>query len=290
MRIVILIFIFSSKLFSQEINYKIYFLEKDIKIGDSIKLVSIINYPKEIELIQPDSSFKFFPFSFVKKENFESKLNERIISDSSLYILRSFEIDSIQAIRLNSFILNGKDCLEISSNYDTVYFKSLVNNTDQKVKKNMSFNEILSIINAYKLSLYSIIFISLILAVYLLFRKKIIAYFRKRKVLKSHALFNKEFEKIKKQFKTNADKNNLEKIILIWKRYIEKLTSIPYSSMTTKEIIDFFDNENLIKSLKYIDEMIYSDKLIEMDKFSFKYLLDYADSKTKELIKKIENE
>ena len=290
MRIIILIFIFSSKLFSQEINYQIYFLEKDIKIGDSIKLVSIINYPKEIELIQPDSSFKFFPFSFVKKENFESKLNERIISDSSLYILRSFEIDSIQSIRLNSFILNGKDCLEISSNYDTVYFKSLVNNTDQKVKKNMSFNEILSIINTYKLLLYSIVFICLILAVYLLFRKKIIAYFRKRKVLKSHALFNKEFEKIKKQFKTNADKNNLEKIILIWKRYIEKLTSIPYSSMTTKEIIDFFDNENLIKSLKYIDEMIYSDKLIEMDKFSFKYLLDYADSKTKELIKKIENE
>ena len=290
MRIVILIFIFSSQLFSQEINYQIYFLEKDIKIGDSIKLVSIINYPKEIELIQPDSSFKFFPFSFVKKENFESKLNERIISDSSLYILRSFEIDSIQAIRLNSFILNGKDCLEISSNYDTVYFKSLVNNTDQKVKKNMSFYEILSIINTYKLLLYSIVFICLILAVYLLFRKKIIAYFRKRKVLKSHALFNKEFEKIKKQFKTNADKNNLEKIILIWKRYIEKLTSIPYSSMTTKEIIDFFDNENLIKSLKYIDEMIYSDKLIEMDKFSFKYLLDYADSKTKELIKKIENE
>ena len=106
MRIVILIFIFSSKLFSQEINYKIYFLENDIKIGDSIKLVSIINYPQEIELIQPDSSFKFFPFSFVKKENFESQLNERIISDSSLYILRSFEIDSIQAIRLNSFILN----------------------------------------------------------------------------------------------------------------------------------------------------------------------------------------
>ena len=290
MRIVILIFIFSSQLFSQEINYQIYFLEKDIKIGDSIKLVSIINYPKEIELIQPDSSFKFFPFSFVKKENFESKLNERIISDSSLYILRSFEIDSIQSIRLNSFILNGKDCLEISSNYDTVYFKSLVNNTDQKVKKNMSFNEILSIINTYKLLLYSIVFICLILAVYLLFRKKIIAYFRKRKVLKSYALFNKEFEKIKKQFKTNADKNNLEKIILIWKRYIEKLTSIPYSSMTTKEIIDFFDNENLIKSLKYIDEMIYSDKLIEMDKFSFKYLLDYADSKTKELIKKIKNE
>lgn len=290
MRIVILIFIFSSQLFSQEINYQIYFLEKDIKIGDSIKLVSIINYPKEIELIQPDSSFKFFPFSFVKKENFESKLNERIISDSSLYILRSFEIDSIQSIRLNSFILNGKDCLEISSNYDTVYFKSLVNNTDQKVKKNMSFYEILSIINTNKLLIYSIVFICLILAVYLLFRKKIIAYFRKRKVLKSHALFNKEFEKIKKQFKTNADKNNLEKIILIWKRYIEKLTSIPYSSMTTKEIIDFFDNENLIKSLKYIDEMIYSDKLIEMDKFSFKYLLDYADSKTKELIKKIENE
>ena len=60
--------------------------------------------------------------------------------------------------------------------------------------------------------------------------------------------------------------------------------------MTTKEIIDFSDNENLIKSLKYIDEMIYSDKLIEIDKFSFNYLLDYDDSKTKKKKKKIENE
>ena len=71
MRIFILICFLSSKLFSQEINYKIYFLDKEIKIGDSIKLVSVIQYPKEIELIQPDSSYKFFPFTFIKKKNLQ---------------------------------------------------------------------------------------------------------------------------------------------------------------------------------------------------------------------------
>ena len=189
MRIFILICFLSSKLFSQEIDYKIFFLDKDIKIGDSIKLVSLIQYPKEIELIQPDSSYQFFPFTFIKKENFPSKLNHELIFDSTIYFLRSFEIDSTQFIKLNSFILKGKDSLEISSNFDTVYFQSLVKNIDQNIKNNLSYNNILSILNTYRLTLYAITFILSILILYFIFRKKIIIYFRKRRVLKNYNLF-----------------------------------------------------------------------------------------------------
>ena len=290
MRIFILICFLSSKLFSQEINYKIYFLDKEIKIGDSIKLVSVIKYPKEIELIQPDSSYKFFPFTFIKKKNFQSKLNQELIFDSTLYFLRSFEIDSIQFIKLNSFILKENDSLEISSNFDTVYFRSLVENVDQNIKMNLSYNNILSILNTYRLTLYSITFILSIFIFYLIFRKKIIQYIRKRKVLKNHNLFKVEFEKLNKQFKLDSNKKNLEKILLKWKRYMENLSLIPYSSMTSKEIIEFTDDMNLIESLRYLDKIIYSNKLIELEKISFNDLLESAECKTFDLIKKIENE
>ena len=290
MRIFILICFLSSKLFSQEINYKIYFLDKEIKIGDSIKLVSVIKYPKEIELIQPDSSYKFFPFTFIKKKNFQSKLNQELIFDSTLYFLRSFEIDSIQFIKLNSFILKENDSLEISSNFDTVYFRSLVENVDQNIKMNLSYNNILSILNTYRLTLYSITFILSIFVFYLIFRKKIIQYIRKRKVLKNHNLFKVEFEKLNKQFKLDSNKKNLEKILLKWKRYMENLSLIPYSSMTSKEIIEFTDDMNLIESLRYLDKIIYSNKLIELEKISFNDLLESAECKTFDLIKKIENE
>ena len=290
MRIFILICFLSSKLFSQEINYKIYFLDKEITIGDSIKLVSVIQYPKEIELIQPDSSYKFFPFTFIKKKNFQSKLNQELIFDSTLYFLRSFEIDSIQFIKLNSFILKENDSLEISSNFDTVYFRSLVENVDQNIKMNLSYNNILSILNTYRLTLYSITFILSIFIFYLIFRKKIIQYIRKRKVLKNHNLFKVEFEKLNKQFKLDSNKKNLEKILLKWKRYMENLSLIPYSSMTSKEIIEFTDDMNLIESLRYLDKIIYSNKLIELEKISFNDLLESAECKTFDLIKKIENE
>ena len=213
MRIFILILFLSSKLFSQEINYKIYFLDKEIKIGDSIKLVSVIQYPKEIELIQPDSSYQFFPFTFIKKKNFQSKLNQELIFDSTLFFLRSFEIDSIQSIKLNSFILKENDSLEISSNFDTVYFRSLVENVDQNIKMNLSYNSILSILNTYRLTLYSITFILSIFIFYLIFRKKIIQFIRKRKVLKNHNLFKVEFEKLNKQFKLDSNKKKFGKNI-----------------------------------------------------------------------------
>ena len=155
---------------------------------------------------------------------------------------------------------------------------------------NLSYNSILSILNTYRLTLYSITFILSIFIFYLIFRKKIIQFIRKRKVLKNHNLFKAEFEKLNKQFKLDSNKKNLEKILLKWKRYMESLSLIPYSSMTSKEIIEFTDDKNLIESLRYLDKIIYSNKRIELEKIPFNHLLKYANFKTFDLIKKIENE
>ena len=54
---------------------------------------------------------------------------------------------------------------------------------------------------------------------------------------------------------------------------MENLSLITYSSMTSKEIIEFTDDKNLIESLRYLDKIIYSNKLIELEKISFNHLV-----------------
>ena len=291
MRIILILIFISSKLFSQEIKYKTYFLDEKIKIGDSIQLVSVINYPKEIELIQPDSSYNFSPFYFIGKKNFQSRLNKKNkIYDSTVYYLRTFQLDSIQSLNLKSFILNGTDSLIISSNSDSIYFESLVNNINENVKNNFSLNKILSIFNTYKFASFLIFIILIVFTLYFSFRKRIHQYFRKRKLIKNLNDYIKDYESLKNKMDNNKDKKILEKIILNWKRYMEKITTFPYSSSTSTEILNFNDDDKLKELLVEVDHILYSDKEMNLNNLSLKYLIFMAEKNTNNIINKIENE
>ena len=133
-KLILICILFSNNIFSQEIDYNIFFKEESVKIGDSITLISTLKYPKNIEIIQPDSSYKFIPFEFLDKIVFESSSSNNIIFDSTIYILQTFELDSIQSIYLKSYIINTSDSLEILSNTDKIRTISLVNEKNSKTK------------------------------------------------------------------------------------------------------------------------------------------------------------
>ena len=130
-------FLISSNLFSQNIEYKIYFLNDSIRIGDSISLISALKYPENIEIVQPDSSYNFTSFEFIDKKIFPSFSDGNIIYDSTIYYLRTFEIDSIQRLNLNATIINNKDSLVISSNTDSIALIYQINDVNfSKTKEN----------------------------------------------------------------------------------------------------------------------------------------------------------
>tara|TARA_A100001011_G_scaffold55581_1_gene54396 strand:- start:1328 stop:2191 length:864 start_codon:yes stop_codon:yes gene_type:complete len=284
-RLIIILILFSSKLYSQDIKYKTYFLDKEVKLGDSIKLISIINYPIEIELIQPDSTYDFSPFNFIGKKIFQSKFKKDIVYDSTIYYLRTFEVDSIQSLNLNSYIL--KDSLKISSKPDTIYFQSLVNNVDENVKNNFTLNNILSIFNTYKILSFLSFIILTIFILYITFRKKIKQYLKRRRLIKNLNDFINNYEILEKSMNKNNDKKTLEKIILYWKRYMETISTFPYSTSTTKEILNFNKDDKLEKTLVDIDRVLYSDKKFNCKNLSLKYLIFIAEIKTNNLVNNI---
>lgn len=289
-KLILICILFSNNIFSQEIDYNIFFKEESVKIGDSITLISTLKYPKNIEIIQPDSSYKFIPFEFLDKIVFESSSSNNIIFDSTIYILQTFELDSIQSIYLKSYIINTSDSLEILSNTDKIRTISLVNEKNSKTKTNTLLEKINSIFNSKKFSIITGVIFSLLVLIYLLFRKKINKYFKIKRIKSETDFFKNEFDTILSSYLNTNDIKFLENLLLKWKRFMEKLSKKPYSSSTSSEISLFNKNIKSIKTLKEIDKCIYSENEFIIDKNKLIILRDESINLSKNYINQLKNE
>ncbi len=289
-KLILICILFSNNIFSQEIDYNIFFKEESVKIGDSITLISTLKYPKNIEIIQPDSSYKFIPFEFLDKIVFESSSSNNIIFDSTIYILQTFELDSIQSIYLKSYIINTSDSLEILSNTDKIRTISLVNEKNSKTKTNTLLEKINSIFNSKKFSIITGVIFSVLVLIYLLFRKKINKYFKIKRIKSETDFFKNEFDTILSSYLNTNDIKFLENLLLKWKRFMEKLSKKPYSSSTSSEISLFNKNIKSIKTLKDIDKCIYSENEFIIDKNKLIILRDESINLSKNYINQLKNE
>ena len=245
---------------AQKIEYKSYFIKENKTIGDTIYFISTINYPKNIEIIQPDSSNDYKTFEYIDKLIFPSlKIEDRVL-DSTIYLLRTFNTDTIQSLKLSSYIINNNDSLKITSTEDDLIISSQIKKIDQSLK--VKYNTILSKINKlinYKYVTYIIAIILLIIGLtYILFGKKIVIFFKIHRLKKAFKSFETKFQKQQMIYKKEKSKNEIEKLLVIWKVFMEFISNKTYLSSTTKEIEKFNSNKKIISSLKEFDKNIYS--------------------------------
>lgn len=245
---------------AQKIEYKGYFIKENKTIGDTIYFISTINYPKNIEIIQPDSSNDYKTFEYIDKLIFPSlKIEDRVL-DSTIYLLRTFNTDTIQSLKLSSYIINNNDSLKITSTEDNLIISNQIKKIDQSLK--VKYNTILSKINKlinYKYVTYIIAIILLIIGLtYILFGKKIVIFFKIHRLKKAFKSFKTKFQKQQMIYKKEKSKNEIEKLLVIWKVFMEFISNKTYLSSTTKEIKKFNSNKKIISSLKEFDKNIYS--------------------------------
>ena len=245
---------------AQKIEYKGYFIKENKTIGDTIYFISTINYPKNIEIIQPDSSNDYKTFEYIDKLIFPSlKIEDRVL-DSTIYLLRTFNTDTIQSLKLSSYIINNNDSLKITSTEDDLIISNQIKKIDQSLK--VKYNTILSKINKlinYKYVTYIIAIILLIIGLtYILFGKRIVIFFKIHRLKKAFKSFETKFHKQQMIYKKEKSKSEVEKVLVIWKVFMEFISNKTYLSSTTKEIKKFNSNKKIISSLKEFDKNIYS--------------------------------
>ncbi|MCK5104503.1 MAG: hypothetical protein KAR17_16880, partial [Cyclobacteriaceae bacterium] len=91
------------------------FIQEKIKIGEEIYYTLSVKYDKKLNVLFPDSSYRYGTFEYNSRTWFKTKSDSTLSYDSVIYNLSTFEIDSIQYLQLPVFVLNNEDSLAIFS-------------------------------------------------------------------------------------------------------------------------------------------------------------------------------
>ncbi len=276
---------------AQEIKVSGGFLEDSLLIGQDINFWISASYPIELEMIFPDSGHNFSPFEYSSKSYFPSTSADQLAFDSTVYTIQSYEIDLVQYLQLPAIILDGLDTVIIDTPLDSVFFKELapiVSDTTQLIS-NTDYQVVHTVFN-YPL-LYIILGILLFVALILLaiFGKKIVRFFRLRKLRRDYESFSEKLTTYISRLKAKPEADIAEMALITWKKYQEKLENFPFTKLTTREILTGEFNKELEKPLKSIDQLIYGKRLTEMIYQDFQQIEDFTQDRYNKKAEEIRN-
>lgn len=240
-----------------------YFDVDTVKLGEPLKFYLTATYPQTYQVLFPDSTFSFAPFEFQKKRYFQTKTTSGLSYDSVIYTLATYEIDKIQTLALPVFQLQKKDSLPYLTETDTVYFKELVGALPDSLaisqlplKTNTAYNPVSWLLNYPLLLLGGGIVLLIAIVCWIIFGKRIRKYFILKKLGKRHELFLSRFDETVEKLKSGFSPEVAEVSVTIWKKYMEELSSRPYTKFTSREIREQESSE-LGQPLRSVDKMIY---------------------------------
>lgn len=241
--------------------------ERDsVKLGQPIRYFLSATYPSNYQLLFPDSTFSFAPFEFVRKDYTTTHTVLETSTDSVVYTLTTYEIDSIQSLALPVFQVQRRDCLVYQTLADTVFFVNLVPDLPDSLaanqlplKTNTAYNPVSWLLN-YPVLLIAIgVLLVLVIAGWIIFGKRIRKYFAVKRLTKNHQEFILQFEKSIEGLQQKFSSHSAEKTMAIWKLYMERLSEIPYTKFTTQEVRLVHPNNPVNLALAEVDRMVYGN-------------------------------
>jgi hypothetical protein len=278
-------------LYSQSVNVKGYFLEDSVKLGSPASYVLVAEYPGSIKVLFPDSTHRFTPFEFNKQTFFPSKLRDGSVVDSVIYEVSTFELEPYQSLQLPVFRLREKDSLKVMSNIDSLFIDGLLDEIpqDAKLKETVGYSPLDFAFNYPYLVIGGILFLIVVVTLFLVFgktvRKKITLY----RMRKKYEKFSNSYTEQLRAIRNKSDIRDAEITLILWKTYLESLEKIPYTKLTTKEILKGEESPKLQTALKSVDRSIYG-RINDKELFKqFEVLEDICLDKYKKKVEEVKH-
>lgn len=250
---------------AQEIKVTSGFVEDSVAIGEPVSYYLTARYPERVMALFPDSTYRFTPFEFSRKKFFPTKTTDGISYDSAVYTLSTFEIDPTQFLSLPVYVTTARDCTAFESDPDSIYLieqiKIPAGDTvalkNLTLKSNTLYERVRMQFNTVILMIVLGVLVLALGTVWTFYGKKIIRYFKVRKLEKNYQKFVKSFND-KFSGLTQAFSPELaEQTLFIWKGYMEGLTNVPMTKYSTREIKMSLNDPEIIGSLESVDRMVY---------------------------------
>jgi len=275
----------------QELKPIGFFLKDSVKIGESVPYSLSYKDRKNRPVIFPDSLFNFSPFELLKKEYFDTQSDDINSIDSAVYYLATFEIDTVQSLSLPVFLFIGNDSLELYSLMDSITLDQVVTQMPDSVSlAETSAYMPVSLQFNYPYWVIGLIILGIVVLIVMLvwgnqIHKRIKLYRLNKQLLKFKEQFDIEIE----QLNADTTKLKIESVLKFWKGYMERLEKIPYTKLTTKEIVLVQKSTSLEETLKSIDKNIYSPIEVTALQNDFEFLKDYSEDRYNHVTEVIKN-
>lgn len=232
-------------------------LQHTMKVGEKVPYALSLKYPEDQTIVFPDSTYDFSPFELVDKQYFNTVSAGGFSFDSVVYYLQSFEMDSLQVIRLPIYVIEGGDSVAVYAQQDTIYLEAIPVSSADPLRETVQYREVSLLFNYPYLIAFLVVLILIVVAVLLIFGKQIrqrIALYRLRK---SQEKFISQFDARASELTATGAKVVAEDAFIFWKRYMEKLERIPYTKLTTKELSAYHKSTELQTAMRNMDKNIY---------------------------------
>jgi hypothetical protein len=243
-------------------------------IGEVIPYSLTARYPRNLQVLFPDSAFSFAPFEIRKKTYFQTRTTGDTSYDSAVYFLTTFEIDSIQRLQLPVYVLQARDCVSVVPRPDSIRLQYLVASVPDSVsteklplKTNTAYQKVQWLLN-YPVAAGIILALLVISGtVWAIFGKRIRRFFLLRRLKRDYQAFAASFGNSLDRLSSEFTSRKAEETLVLWKGYMENLEKFPYTKSTSKEIVRAASDQTLQQALQAIDGSIYGGRISSVDEF-----------------------
>ncbi len=273
-------------------NLPVGFFHRDsVKIGQIIPYTLYYQHSSNQEIIFPDSVFSFAPFEFVSKTFFPTRTKGDVSTDSAIYMLRTFDLAPVQHLQIPVFVWQKGDTAQIKPLADSVYLQEMVTGIPQNLVSLKTHTELQEVRKRFNYPYVLIglgLVILLMLVIWGLFSRRIVANYKLYKLKNDHKAFVSRYNAHIERFNRSQSLQNIEKAITLWKNYLTRLEGSAINSFTTKEITQFYgEDEDVATALRLFDKAIYGNMLSDQSSETIVafYLLHHFADRRYEFIK-----
>lgn len=245
------------------------FLADSIEIGRPFRYSLTYRHSPRIDVLFPDTATYFLPYRVQKVAIFPTQTTGTdamaISRDSAVYTLVSFETESNQLLRVPVRVINDIDCTAQWTQADTVFLRSKLpplqrNSTRSKPLMLATETKLAPLQQQFNYSslIKGLLFIGVVATLfYGLFGRAIRRQWRLYQLNRRHIRFLRNYNQLSQQLNSFTASEIANQAVVMWKMYLERLDQQPYTALTTSELAERMNDEQVADALREADRMIY---------------------------------
>ena len=219
-----------------------------------------------LEVVFPDSLAPFTPFEYAGKTFYPTRTRRGVSLDRAVYHLRTFRLDSVQALALPVAVLQGPDTLSVAPLPSRVPLRRTAAPLLPGAASLPPLRQHLTLENVPPAFNYPYWVAGVLAGLLLLaggaalFRQRLVRRYPAYKRRKNHGYFLAQFARHVERFELSRSATNVERAVVLWKNYLAGLESSALNSFTTREIVAYFENDaDVRQGLSTTDRVIYGN-------------------------------